>query len=180
MEKFLRLPLIVHVVFSLGLAVAVTIMDTLVALNRHLLEVQLLLTIALFIYWMTIPLALFTVLRPRISRRISLPENWFKLNWLIASFGLTVLAIATYIFEQSEFHLQGLLALLCFYFCYAFIYSFLLPARLLKIVEKEKDITYGESLGTFLALAFLPFSLLLLHKRILNALSKPVKQSVLI
>ena len=97
------------------------------------------------------------------------------INWLFTYLSLVVLLFLSYAYGQKEFHSSNLFAFLAVvYFMYAMIFSFLFPARILKIVEKDGNVEYGESLGTFLLMIIMPLNTLFIHNRVLAALKKPI------
>ena len=178
MEKFLRLPRALHVLFGFTLAISSTLITAFASIDSSLYETALLLHVVFMFYWMLYPYAICNTLMLRVKAKIELSYNWFLFNWVVTFFGLMLLEIASYIFQQNEFRIQGWPALFVFYFFYAFLFTFLFTARVLKITEKGENVSYGESVGAALGLAIIPINFLVMHNRVLKALNKPLIRNV--
>jgi hypothetical protein len=152
MERFLRLSPAFHLAFGLLLAMAFVYVAAGSVFNSNLAEAELLLHIAFIFYWIWYPYAICSALIFRIEPKIELSYNWFLFNWVVTFLGLMLLAIASYVYQQDEFRLHGLPALCCFYFFYSLTFTFLFTARVLKVVEKGVNVSYGESVGACIAL----------------------------
>ena len=167
MEKFLKIPVSVHLIISIVLILAS-------AAHFPRGEYNLLADICFIIYWLIYPLAVTSLLILRVPRKIQLSTNFYLFNWCVTFTGAIVLTLLSYVSGEKEYTLHGLAALPFFYVFYALIYSFLLPARILKIIEKNENVKYGESLGAFFLFSFLPFNYLFIHRRVLAALNQPI------
>ena len=167
MERFLKLPRAFHFIVGTILAIAFCIR---VGSNVYLLLVRC----AFIAYWLIYPYAIAATLSLRISKRIDLNLTLFSINWIATFISFMLVQVASFIYEKDEFQVHGPLALLGFYLIYAFIFSFLFPAKIIKTIERGTEVRYGEALGAFALLIIMPINVLTMHKRVLEALKKPV------
>lgn len=167
MESFLKLPRAVHFILSLLAIIAGSIKTgpAVPLLFAHC---------AFVVYWFIYPYAVVSTLTLRVSKRTELNITLFTINWAIAFTSCIFLMLAVFVYEQNEFQLHGLLALFLFYIIYAFVFSFLFPAKIIKTIEMGVEVRYGESLGTFLLLVLMPINILFVHPRVIEALKRPI------
>lgn len=169
MEAFLKLPHTFHVALSIILVVASYIHID------GLPEYSLVISIAYISYWMIYSYAVSVALSQRVEKRFYLNMHLFLINWVYTYLSLIIICLMAYAYSQGEFHSTNpLLVLGVFYLMYSIIFSFVFPARIIKLAERDTNVTYGESLGTFLLLIIMPLNTIFVHKRIIAVLNKPI------
>ncbi|SDC79991.1 hypothetical protein SAMN05216323_105213 [Williamwhitmania taraxaci] len=89
--------------------------------------------------------------------------NFFLINifiWFLAIVAIVILS------DGKGMTFNGLAAIPVFYVVYAFFYSLAFPAKMLKSIEKDSDVTFGEYFGDFLMIVILPIGIWFLQPRV--------------
>ena len=121
------------------------------------------LTIVGIIIYAIYPLALGHFLQEYLPKKVELNHNLFLINVFL---WITVYSIVTIISDGEGMTFDGLLALPIFYVFFAIIHSFTFPARTLKTVEIGRKAGFGEYVGEFFLILFLPLGIWFLQPRI--------------
>jgi len=133
--------------------------------NNPTLNVILLLT-GMLIY-MVYPFSVGIELQAHLPKEIKLNSNLFLFN----SFIWFLFYAATMILTDGEGYMfTGLKSLPFFYAFYAFVHFLSFPVKTLKSIEIYKKAKFGDYLGDFLLIIFLPIGIWFLQPRINNAI----------
>ena len=95
--------------------------------------------------------------------RINLNYNFFIINSFV---WLTAWIIIMIMSDGQGMIFNGVAALPGFYVFYALLYYLAFPARTLKSIEKGKKADFGEYIGDFFLIVFLPIGIWFLQPRI--------------
>ena len=127
------------------------------------------LTIVGIIIYAIYPLAVGHVLQEYLPKKVELNYNLFLINVFL---WITVYSIVTIISDGEGMTFDGLMALPIFYVFFAIIHSFAFPAKTLKTVELGRKASFGEYVGDFFLIMFLPLGIWFLQPRINNIVSE--------
>lgn len=117
--------------------------------------------------YMFYPFAVGIELQAHLPKEIKLNSNLFLFN----SFIWFLFYAATMILTDGEgYTFTGIKALPFFYALYAFVHFLSFPVKTLKSIEMYKKAKYGNYLGDFLLMIFLPIGIWFLQPRINNAI----------
>jgi hypothetical protein len=122
----------------------------------------LLTTVGIFIYAIY-PLAVGHFLQDYLPKKVELNHNLFLINVFI---WIAVYSIIMILSDGQGMTFNGLIALPFFYVFYAFLHSIVFPAKTLKSIELGKKASFGEYLGDFFLIVFLPIGIWFLQPRI--------------
>ena len=114
----------------------------------------------IYILW---PLLVGKALMEYLPPKISLSEAFFILNWFIVAVEFFAVAI---IYPGETLTFTGLPALLFFYALYAAVQSMSFPGKVLRSIEKKREANFGEYIGDFFLIFFLPIGIWFLQPRI--------------
>ena len=114
------------------------------------------------------PLIIGHSLQEYLPKKVELNYNLFIINVFL---WITVYSIVIIISDGQGMTFTGLLALPMFYVFYAILHSFAFPAKTLKSVELGKEASFGEYVGDFFLILFLPIGIWFLQPRINKIIS---------
>lgn len=109
------------------------------------------------------PLAVGHELQAYLPPRVSANYNFFVINffiWFVAYIAIVILS------DGEGMTFNGLAAIPGFYVVFALLYTLAFPAKMLKSIEKEGEVTFGEYFGDFLMVVLLPIGIWFLQPRI--------------
>jgi hypothetical protein len=98
-----------------------------------------------------------------LPRRVELNYNLFIINSFIYA---VVIIAATLLYGSDGLHLTGLYALPLFYVFYAAFYTLSFPARILKSIELNRNVEFGEYLVLAIGFIFWPFTIWFIQPRV--------------
>jgi peptidoglycan/LPS O-acetylase OafA/YrhL len=118
------------------------------------------------------PLSLGIVLTEYLPRKLPISTTLFVINWLIW-IGCMILFLI--LFDGQDISgTGGWLLLVSLYLMFAIIHVHLFPLRILKMVKKRGDVSYGESIGMGFLLIFWPIGLWMIHPEVKNIVDTQV------
>ena len=126
-------------------------------------ELNIFLSLTGFLLYLSILVAYGHYLYDYLPRRIELNYNLFIVNSFIYA---VVIMAATILFGSEGLHLTGLYALPIFYVFYAAFYALTFPARVLKSIELNRNIEFGEYLVLAVGFIFWPFTIWFIQPRV--------------
>ncbi|MER2997400.1 hypothetical protein [Pontibacter populi] len=126
-------------------------------------DLNIFLSLTGLLLYLTILVAYGHYLYDYLPRRVELNYNLFIINSFI--FAVVVIA-ATTLFGPEGLHLTGLYALPIFYVFYAAYYTLAFPARVLKSIELNRNVEFGEYLVLAIGFIFWPFTIWFIQPRV--------------
>ena len=121
------------------------------------------LTIVGIIIYAIYPMAVGHLLQEYIPKKVELNHNLFLINVFL---WITVYSIVIIISDGEGMTFDGLMAFPIFYVFFAIIHSFAFPARTLKTIELGRKAGFGEYVGDFFLILFLPLGIWFLQPRV--------------
>ncbi len=98
-----------------------------------------------------------------LPKGISLNYNLFMVNGFIYA---AAIVAATILLSNNSLHVTGWKALPIFYLIYAAFYTIAFPARLLKYIELNRNVDFGEYLPLAIGFIFWPFTIWFIQPRV--------------
>lgn len=123
----------------------------------------LILTIIGMMLYFAYPLLIGHFLQNYLPRKVELNHNLFLINsfiWLTTYFLIMILS------DGQGMAFNGLAAIPMFYVFYAFLHFLAFPAKTLKSIELNKKAGFGDYIGDFFLIVFLPIGIWFLQPRI--------------
>jgi peptidoglycan/LPS O-acetylase OafA/YrhL len=96
-------------------------------------------------------------------KKLVLSETFFLINGFIS---VTAILAMMIISDGQGMSFSGVEALPMFYVFYAFLYYLFFPGRSLRTIENKRTADFGECIGDFFLVAFLPIGIWFLQPRI--------------
>jgi len=112
-------------------------------------------------------------LQEYLPRKVTLSETFFLINGFIC---LTAILGILIISDGQGMSFSGIEALPMFYVFYAFLYYLSFPGRTLKSIENKRLANFGEYIGDFFLVVFLPVGIWFLQPRINKVVDEQDKQ----
>ena len=112
-------------------------------------------------------------LQEYMPRRVTLSDTFFLINGFIAI--ATILGIMI-ISSGQGMSFSGIEALPMFYVFYAFLYYLSFPGRSLRTIENKRLADFGEYIGDFFLVVFLPIGIWFLQPRINRIIEEQEKE----
>jgi len=109
------------------------------------------------------PLSIGHFLQDYLPDKVELNHNLFLINVFV---WITVYSIIMILSDGQGMTFNGLIALPFFYVFYAFLHSIAFPAKTLKSIELRRKASFGEYLGDFFLIVFLPVGIWFLQPRV--------------
>lgn len=110
------------------------------------------------------PLSLGIVLTEYLPRKITISTTLFVINWLVWVGCMILLLI---LFDGQDISgTGGWIMLISLYLMFAIIHVHLFPLRVLKMVKKRGEVSYGESIGMGFLLLIWPIGLWMIHPEV--------------
>jgi hypothetical protein len=128
-----------------------------------------------FILFGIYPLSLGIVLTEYLPRKITISTTLFLINWL---FWIGFMILLLILFDGQDISgIGGWVVLIALYLMFAIIHVHLFPLRVLKMIKKRGEVSYGEAIGMGFLLVMWPIGLWMIHPEVKQIIDTHVPTS---